>query len=415
VRRRLLIPLALVAALAVGVFPASAGPKVPSRLASAAGTADPVSASPARAGFSISRTDGNDTKGALDLRSMKITRGKAQDTVVFTTIGPVSNADIDPANGNFAVLIDNNDDRRYDYAQYIFFQARKLRGVVVNLKTDRVVDRTAPVSRLNTTSFRTVILRSKVGSPGTYRFAVFGFNQHRPCTARRPCIDGIPNQFPLIPLDHTAPTVRIIDLQSFSTATSNDLNSPVEFSVREDRFGIGVKRWTVQRRKVGGGGAWQRVQAGAGALIVDVPGAQGVTYDVRIEVVDKQKNDRFSMIERTSFPLDDRNQLVTYSDPTLTLESPPTAFLGTTTRLEQAQSATLVFEGSGFCVVGHPTSSPGASAVELIVDDEMIDVIRSPAMALQEVCYPFANGSHTAEVRDLSEEPFAVDGFYVIP
>ena len=171
-------------------------------------------------GFSISRDDGNDTQGALDLRSMKITRGGTKDTIVFTNDTAVSNTDIDPDNGNFAVLIDTNDDRTFDFGQYVYFYAGKLRGVLVNLATNRVVDRTAPTSRVNTRTFRTVIQRSKIHSPGTYRFAVFSYSQAAPCTRKNACVDAIPNRYPLIPLDHEAPSVKVTNLDAYANDAS---------------------------------------------------------------------------------------------------------------------------------------------------------------------------------------------------
>ncbi len=71
---------------------------------------------PIGAAFAISRGDANDVKGDLDLRAMKISRGKAKDTIAFSTYDAVSNAAID-GDGNFAVLIDTNNDRRYDFGQ----------------------------------------------------------------------------------------------------------------------------------------------------------------------------------------------------------------------------------------------------------------------------------------------------------
>ena len=414
-RLRSSIPmLALTAVFVAGALPASAGPKVPAaRLAPVAGVADPVPAPPARAGFSISRTDGNDTKGALDLRSMKITRGRGKDTIVMTTFGGVSNRDIDPVNGNLAVLIDRNDNKRYDYAQYIFFAGGRIRGVLVDLPSGRPIDRTAPASRVNSRTFRTVITRSKVNSPGTYRFAVFGFNQDAPCTPRRPCIDGIPNRFPLIPLDHRAPTLTIQDLPRYSTEASADLTAPIDFSFHDDPFGTGVKRWTVQRQEVGGPGEWETVGTGTGTSVFDVPGEEGVTYDVRVSIIDKQKNDKVTAAERTTFPFDDRNSIVTYSDALRTLGSQPGSFLGTTTFLDQGETATIPFDGSGFCVIAHPTAT--TSTVTVVIDGGSTEVAHSSVDPRARTCFGFNAGSHTAVISGQTVEPFAFDGYFAIP
>jgi len=206
--------------------------------------------------FAISRNDGNDVKGDLDLSSMKISRGKSKDTISFSTYDAVWNAAIDHGNGNFAVLIDTNDDRTYDFGQYVFFAAGRLRGILVNLRTDRLVGRTVPASRASARAFRTAIVRTKIDSPGTYRFAVFGYNQAAACTPRKPCVDGIPNRFPLVALDHRAPTVSLDPIDAHSGDVSDDLTSPLGFSVADDSFGTGVKGWTVQTKAVGAGSAW---------------------------------------------------------------------------------------------------------------------------------------------------------------
>ena len=193
------------ALLLLGAMPAGASPRVPRSASEELPEFAPPAQAPTDRSFSISRKDGNDTRGPLDLSSMKLTRGKKQDTISFTTLGPVSNAAIDPHNGNFAILIDNNDNRKYDFAQYVFFAGGKLRGVLYNLKTERTVDRTVPTSRTGPKAFRQVIERTKLQSPGTYRIALFAVYGASPCA--QTCVDSIPNRLPLIPLDHRAPTV----------------------------------------------------------------------------------------------------------------------------------------------------------------------------------------------------------------
>ena len=205
--RRSSILTAVVAAVALllGAMPAGASPRVPRSASEELPEFAPPAQAPTERSFSISRKDGNDTRGPLDLSSMKLTRGKKQDTISFTTLGRVPNAAIDPKNGNFAVLIDNNDNRKFDFAQYVFFSKGKIRGLLYNLKTDRTVDRTVPTSRTGPKAFRQVIERTRLQSPGTYRIALFAVYGASPCA--QTCQDAIPNRFPLIPLDHRAPTV----------------------------------------------------------------------------------------------------------------------------------------------------------------------------------------------------------------
>jgi hypothetical protein len=280
---------------------AGANPAVPDRALVGPWPAAVGAAAPVTAGFSIARTDGNDVRGALDLRSMRIERGRVKDTLTFSTHDAVSTMAIDPDNGNFAVLIDRNDDRTYEYGQYVFFAAGRVRGVLVNLRSDRVIDRTVPTSRTGPAGFRTVIQRGKIDSPGTYRFGLFAYNEDSPCTRRNPCVDTIPNRFPLIALDHRAPTAAIDAVDAYASDITATTTIPFGFSVADDRFGTGVKRWVVQTRELGSGTDWEEVDRGrTSSPTVDVTGEAGGTYDIRIVMTDRQRNRKISSMRRTT-------------------------------------------------------------------------------------------------------------------
>ncbi|MEO8477249.1 MAG: hypothetical protein ABI572_09385 [Actinomycetota bacterium] len=415
--------LALVAALTLlGPTAATAGPRVPTWATRGSRTTGPLPAAPAPGpgpGFSISHGDGNDTGGPLDLRSMKISRGRTKDTISLTAIRPVSNADIDPNDGgNFAVLIDVNDNRKFDYGQYVYFYAGKLRGVLVNLATSNVVDRTAPTARVSATTFRTVIQRTKIHSPGTYRFAVFSYFDAAPCSRRDPCSDSIPDTFPLIPLDHKAPSVNVTNLDAYASDASATLTTPVDFTFSDDTFGTGVKTWLVQRREVGASTPWEDVKTGQiQNPTVNVPGDEGVTYQVRVVVVDKQKNKKISKIERTTFALDDRNAAVTYGGAT-TQGSPAGSFLTTTTSVATAGTVTFAFSGtSSFCVVGGPVSTGQTADVTATLDGNPVSVNletdATGARARVTCMSGLTIDPHTLVLTVTSAESYVIDGFYV--
>ncbi|MGZ8624028.1 MAG: hypothetical protein ACXWYQ_07690 [Actinomycetota bacterium] len=402
---------------------ASAGPRVPTWAVGARRDAGrPAPGAPAAGpGFSISRGDGNDTKGALDLRSMKITRGATTDTVVLTNDTAVSNTDIDPDNGNFTVLVDTNDDQTFDFGQYLYFYAGKLRGVLINLKTDRVVDRTAPTSRVSTRTFRTVIQRSKIQSPGTYRFAVFGYSQAAPCTRKNACVDAVPNRYPLIPLDHEAPSAQITNLDAFANDASGTLSTGLDFSVADDTHGTGVKSWIVQRKQVGTSGGWQQVAKGKSKNpTVSVAGDEGATYQVRVIVVDKQGNKEVSSIERTTFAVDDRDGSVFYGGTAIESSSSG-AFLSTVTAVATGGTATFSFTGgSTVCVMGGPISSgPQAASVTATLDTASVSF--GPETDGTDVrgrtgCVPVpGSGAHSLVLTVDSAPSYVIDGFYVLP
>lgn len=399
--------------------PAAAGPRVPTHATRGPwAVRAPEASAPLGASFAIRRDDGNDVKGDLDLRSMRISRGKAKDTIAFATFDPVSNTAIDPENGNFAVLIDTDNDRDYDFGQYVFFAAGRIRGVLGNLRTDRVVDRTAPASRSTAKAFRTAIVRSKIDSPGTYRFVVFGYSEAGACTRRRPCVDAIPNRFPLIALDHRAPTVRLDPMDLYSGDVSDGLTSPLTFTFADDRFGTGVRRWLVQTKAIGAGAGWVTVRTGTiRNPTVNVPGDEGTTYDVRTLVVDKQKNKKISSIERTSFPFDDRSAEIQYAG--LMVPSPSSgAFLDTITSLQMGATATMAFTGAAeVCVMGGPVAAGLTATADLTIDGVGAGTATetdSTAARERFLCVNVGGGAHDVVLTGTSAVAFVLDGLYVV-
>ena len=415
---RTLVVASIASILALMASAAHADPAVPDWVLDGPWPSAIEATAPVSARFAIARTDGNDVKGALDLRSMRIERGRVKDTVTFSTHDAVSTTAIDPENGNFVILIDRNDDRRYEYGQYVFFAAGRIRGVLVNLRSDRVIDRTVPTSRTGAAGFRTVIQRGKIDSPGTYRFALFAYNEDSPCTRRNPCIDSIPNRFPLIALDHQAPTAAIDAIDAYATDTTDTTTIPFGFSVADDQFGTGVKRWVVQTRELGSG-AWIEVDRGrASSPTVDVTGAAGVTVDIRVVMTDRQRNRKISNTRRTSFPRDDRAGTIGYAGTT-TQASPSGAFLGTTTSLAMAATATLdidVSTASEVCVVGGPAAA-AASADWTIGGTSMSPLAEDTTTPARHrfACASVSAGQHEVVITGTSAEPFVLDAIYVKP
>jgi hypothetical protein len=424
--RRSSILTAVVAAvvLLLGAIPAGASPRVPRWATDAADGIAPKAQAPVDSLFSITRKDGNDVRGPLDLASAKISRGKTKDTVALTGRGPISNQDLDINDGNLLILIDTNDAPPFEYGQYVFYAGGKLRGVLVNLGTNNIVDRTVPTSRTGPRGFRQVIQRAKIHSPGTYRFIAGSYYQGSPCSEAHACIDTIPNRYPpLIPLDHRAPSFGWDDWETYSGDVSDDLTSPIEFHVADDQFGTGVREWMVQRRDPGGGHTWTTVEHGKGLTpTVDVTGEEGATYDLRTVVIDQQKNRTVSTSKRTTFPYDD--DAATYN-PLVTQDEAATGwFLGTRSGISNTVApgtATFMFTGGSgtqVCVMGGPVDSGTATAdvsldgaAQLPMTEDVSVLVHSRIQ-----CYTTNNADpHTLLVTGTSASTFWIDGFYVVP
>lgn len=367
--------------------------------------------------FSLSRSDGNDVHGPLDLRSMRIARGKHQDTIWFTTFGPVGNSAIDPHNGNFAVLIDTNDDRKFDYGLYVFY-SRRLRGLLVKGARHRVGK--APTTRIGPREFRTRLAHGQIDDPGTYRFAVFSYYQSAPCSTHNACIDAVPNRFPLVPLDYAPPSTNWVSVPEFSSDASSDLSSRVTFTTADNKAGTGVKTWTLERRLLGSG-KWRPFKKGRGKHgAVDVTGKEGASYDLRIVVTDKQKNRKTGKEQRTTFPYDDRNAKIAYSSSTQATATD--AFLGTISTVGFSGTDTVTFTlpaGRKACILGGPTAG-GIAHVDATIGGSTVPAFtETSATAPREQlhCYlSFAGGDQLVLTPDVSStDGFVLDGIAVKP
>ena len=243
--------------------------------------------------------------GPLDLASMKISRGKSNDTVAFSAHGAVSNTAIDPSNGNFVILIDVNDDRDYDYGQYVFFAAGKLRGTLVNLATNNLVDRTVPTSQDRRQGLPPGDPAGQDPQPRDLSFRRVRLlpGRHRAPSSIRASTRS-PTATPLIPLDHRAPSSAWDSWETYSGDASDDLTSPVRVPlrrrpVRHGRQGVGTCSGGT-----GGGHSWATVEDGQGP---DADrrraGDEGSTYDLRTIVVDRQKNRKISTLQAHDVPI----------------------------------------------------------------------------------------------------------------
>ena len=427
--RRPSILTAVIAAalLLLGALPAGASPRVPSWAADAsAGIAPEAKAATERA-FSITRKDGNDVRGPLDLASMKISRGKTKDTVAFTGRGPISNGDLDINDGNLLILIDTNDAPPFEYGQYVFYAGGKLRGVLVNLGTNNIVDRTVPTSRTGPRGFRQVIQRAKIHSPGTYRFIAGSYYQGSPCSEAHACIDTIPNRYPpLIPLDHRAPSFGWDDWETYSGDASDELTSPIEFHVADDQFGTGVKEWIVQRQRPRG---WPHLDNGGGRArrltpTVDRAGRRG--SDLR------PADDRDRPAERTgrsrppSAPRSRSTTTTATYDPAVTQDVAATGwFLGTRSGISNAvrraprPSSFTGGTGTQVCVMGGPVDSGTATADVSLDGAAQLPMTEDVSVLVHSRIQCYADGqrqpAHACSSTGTSASTFWIDGFYVVP
>jgi hypothetical protein len=420
-RRGFVTVLALTVAIGTA-FPASADEAAPDDAARLA-RAEPAPLVRS-SGFTLDRSDGEDSKSKLDLASVTITQGaRSKDSVRFSTHERVANKTIVPPRGNFAVLINTNDSPRFEYGQYVFYASGRVRGILVLLKTGKIVDRSAPTSRVNNKTFKTVVQRTKIRSPGTYRLAVTSYSEGSPCSSARACIDVLPNRVPLLAVDHTAPTVELSVGSGFSSFMSVGLTFSVDVAVEDDRFGVGYDSWTVEVSE--DGGAWTAIDEGSSATAhVEVMGQEGSTYRIRASAIDGQENQATGDIESVLVPFDDDWASATYSSSDWSTPAANHAFLGSmhlSVAVDESDpppepvEVTGTFTGTQLCVSGGDPSADGGAAFAIDgLPAGGFDQDPTSFMGGELYCSStVASGTHPFAVT-VAREVVAIDGFYVI-
>jgi len=202
-------------------------------------------------------------------------------------------------------------------------------------------------------------------------------------------------------------------------------SSDLTFAVKDDQYGSGIKRWTLQSRTYGSSG-WTTVDTGTKARpTVQVPGVEGETMVVRVVAVDKQGNKKVSRVQSTpltSVPFDDRNAAIVYSASTQA--TPAQAFLSTTTSIGNTQTATFTTSlgWSKICVIGGPTATASSTANATLKingggDQALNAETDLTAARFHSFCSSgtVSAGSNTVVITGTSSEPYVIDGIVLEP
>jgi hypothetical protein len=365
----------------------------------------------------INRSDGNDTKGPLDLARLKVAHAGGAHVFQLTTIGSFSNKDANGTNGLFEIGIDTNADRRFNYYIDVFFAAGRFRGVLLK-PNGTVITYDEVAVRVSRRSVKVTWALAGIVQKGSYDVAAFSVFVGSPCSRKSPCIDAIPNRFPLIRHDFTRPFFSWGSVPLYTSDASAALSFPVPFTVMDDIYGSGVKSWTLQR-KVVGASAWATVQKGtAHHPTVQIAGLEGTSYDLRVVAVDRQGNKRTSSLQRVNVPFDDRHPDFAYTLQTLN-GSVPGAFLGTTTSIAMTGTVifTLPFDVTDICIVGGPTTGPASSMIVTAptpLGGTIVEGGSTPPRDRTCVGVPVTGGT-VVTMTSSSPEPFVLDGVLLVP
>jgi hypothetical protein len=363
----------------------------------------------------VSHSDGNDTNGPLDLSGVSIAQGPNNEQIYkLTTIHPFAISDINVGPngvvGNFFVGIDTNNDKKLNYRLYLY-NSHGLRGVLV--KGSNVVSRSIGVSRPNQHTIQAKLPLSKIGHPTTYWvLAASVSSTGSGCSQQKPCVDYIPNRYPLILDDFTPPSINNVTVPT----VASDTTYGVSFTVNEVGNGSGVKKWTIQRHV---GGSWIDVISGStsGSISTQVPSAEGNTDNLRVMATDKAGNTSVSSSQPVIVPFDDSNAAAVYTHPGVDWSHPSSvdAYLGASHLSVGAGSVvTVTYTGGSFCVLGGPVAG-GLGSAQVSIDGASASTVgfegpSTPAQANLGCVGAIGVGAHTVTIT--TDDVFNFDGFY---
>jgi hypothetical protein len=313
--------------------------------------------SSARAAWIVSREDRDDVRGRLDLRAVVAKHEDGTTRFRITTYEKLSGS-LDPDVGLLEIDIDTNADRKANYVVIVFYQAGSMRGVLYHVSGD-LISRRLDAGRVGDRGVAVSVKSALLGSPKSFDFAVFSVWFAKPCTDDDPCVDAIPNRYPLLRMDYSAPFIQF----RAPTRLASEPRHPMSFKVGDDPYGIGLAGWKIQVRRLGTA-TWVAAAEGtiAGSVTRLIQPGGGV-WEVRIIAADRRGNATVSRTHEFAMPWDDADPSTTYGG-TWTADTGADAYFAETSHAG-ALGATYqitVPSGNRLCVGGGPTSGPDATA-----------------------------------------------------
>ncbi|MEX0984897.1 MAG: hypothetical protein WD096_07580 [Actinomycetota bacterium] len=364
------------------------------------------------AAITVSRNDGNDARGPLDLRSVVARHQRGTTRFVIHTHEPFSNAQVDGEIGFFEIDIDTNADRRADYLVGVFYAAGRMRGVLLRANGD-LVDRSLAAGRAGGSGVTVEVLERKIGSPDSFDFVIFSVWAGDPCSNRRPCVDSIPNEYPLLRMDYTAPEIRF----PAPEPRASSLTHPISFSIKDDRYGTGVGGWEIQVRRWGRT-RWATIDEGTKSSATRRIAPGGGSWEVRIVAEDRRGNSAVSQIRRFVMPWDDADPAVSYGGSWVANVGVVDMFAETShVGQDGATYSITVPTGDRLCVLGGPTTGPDATAAVTIEGVAAGDLLESGGTLVGAAVFCTidlpASGPAEIVITVTSPEPVTIDGLYV--
>jgi hypothetical protein len=281
-------------------------------------------------------SDGNDTRGPLDIRSATVSHihGTEVDHHIETfgdwSVGTLGNDSF------FVIVFDTSGTHKtFERCAFAFQTRKRLRGSLTNCGSRYITS--IDVSKEGGSGVDIKVPYTRLGD--SYRWAAESVYAGGSCA--HPCVDVVPNTLPLPSHDIAAPTVHVsVPLLSSDVGTTASVDIGYDVS---DTGGSGLNSWVV-RRSTDDGATWEDLQTGTAAGPGSLPVndlLEGTTYEVQMNAVDGQENHGIATAY-VEDPWDDASADLTadYSG-SWSMASAPAGSFGGTMHTATAEDATL--------------------------------------------------------------------------
>jgi hypothetical protein len=208
------------------------------------------------AAHTFTKTDGNDSRGRLDIRTASVSHHLKAVVHTVRTYDPWKQQTLE--NDSFFVIqIDKNNNRRYERCAFIYHGRGRLRGLLSDCGSQFVMK--LPVTKLNGTTARISIPKSETGLVYWWGIASI-WDGPAPC--RSGCVDFSPNRFPDILHDLKPPVVTMPDpllVRVWEAGTDPGFS----FLYQVTDAHSGARSWQIQRSPFFEG-SWTTIASGVG-------------------------------------------------------------------------------------------------------------------------------------------------------
>jgi hypothetical protein len=372
-----------------------------------------LTVAPTAAAHTASKSDGNDTKGPLDLASVSVEHTTDGGLVyTFKTLQRWIPRDLGQRS-YLALLFDTDEDGDIDRCAFIYRPALELRGLLTDCARHEFG--TPPVEKTGRRTAQIVLTPDSVGR--THRWGAISFYERDdPCNPSG-CLDAVPNRG-LMFHDLVAPTAAWVTSLGtpYSTFTLSSTTSvPVEFSFSDKD--TKVKAWTVQQLV---SGEWIDLATGAasgGGAVTDLPLEEGRSFYLRVAATDKQDNVGVSPTMLMNVPYDDDHAIASYSAGWSTASG--AAYFQGGYHTTSTTGASMIFTFNGQAGINARIMGGPGNGTATVTDEnggtELVSETPSYPAGGPIVGYVWgSNGTHTLTVT-VTSGTFIIDGLSFTP